>query len=276
MLEEERTAIDIHQDSRADEVGARPGEEAGAVMADPAPMDFPALRRGSEVVLFERAAGGVGASWSLSSTDVARATALFGPGGASPVVRLLRAAPGTGDRLVTERVVRTRVSGGADGRMVLAERPPSGDYCAELGLSDGAEGWVMIARSEPFAHGLGLDVDVERVRRAVVARRAVAASVSVAAPADVPERDDARLVDEVPPRLEYARPSPRAEGVMVEARLCVSGWAPPGREIDLFGQPYRVGPGGRFQFECRVDDPELLRAILAQHPPALAPRAEED
>ncbi|KXX63301.1 hypothetical protein [Marichromatium gracile] len=228
------------------------------------------------MTLFERAAGGIGASWCLASTDVARATALFGPGGASPVVRLLRTDPGAGDRLVTERVVRARVSGGAHGLMGLVERPPSGDYCAELGLSDGAEGWVMIARSEPFAHGLGLEVDIERVRRGAVARRVGAASVPIAAPADVLRPEEARLVDQAPPRLEYAQPSPCTEEVVVEARLCVSGWAPPGREIDLFGQPYRVGPGGRFQFECRVDDPELLRAILAQHPPALVPRAEED
>ncbi|GAB0148991.1 hypothetical protein McPS_17310 [Marichromatium sp. PS1] len=247
-----------------------------SLMSYPVSLDFPAPRRGSEVTLFERAAGGIGASWCLASTDVARAAALFGPGGASPVVRLLRADPGAGDRLVAERVVRARVSGGAHGLMGLVERPPSGDYCAELGLSDGAEGWVMIARSEPFAHGLGLEVDVERVRRGVVARGDVAASVSIAAPADVSRPEEARLVGQAPPRLEYAQPSPRAEDVVVEARLCVSGWAPPGREIDLFGQPYRVGPGGRFQFECRVEDPELLRAILAQHPPALASRTEED
>ena len=69
------------------------------------------------------------------------------------------------------------------------------------------------------------------------------------------------------PGLVYGRPSSTGAGLVLEAELHLRGWAAPNSQIDLFGQPYRVGPGGRFQLVLRVDDPELLRRALALHPP---------
>ncbi len=67
--------------------------------------------------------------------------------------------------------------------------------------------------------------------------------------------------------LSYGREPVRTLGVQILAELRISGQAAPGTEIDLCGQPYRVGPGGRFQLVVLVDDPELLRLALALHPP---------
>jgi len=67
--------------------------------------------------------------------------------------------------------------------------------------------------------------------------------------------------------LSYGQEPVRSMGVQILAELRISGQAVPGTEIDLFGHPYRVGPGGRFQLVVLVDDPELLRRALALHPP---------
>ncbi|NKN33417.1 hypothetical protein [Marichromatium bheemlicum] len=237
----------------------------------PLAPEFPAPWPGTEVVLFETAAGGIGASWSLAAADVARVVSLFGATGAHPRLRLLRREADGDTSLVVERVLRERAPRGT---VVLAEALPSADYHAEIGLADGAAGWVMLARSESFLHGRG--IEVERVRRRAMMRSGNVPETG-AGPVATETGEVARLsLPGVIPRLDYATPAPPAAGVVIEARLCVSGWAPPGCEIDLFGQPYRVGPGGRFQLDCVVDDPALLRAALAQHPPALPPRPEEE
>ena len=69
------------------------------------------------------------------------------------------------------------------------------------------------------------------------------------------------------PRLTYGQPAGGIGGVLVEAELRIMGQAPPGTVIDLFGHPYRIGPGGRFQFVLRIDDPTLLRRALELNPP---------
>lgn len=76
------------------------------------------------------------------------------------------------------------------------------------------------------------------------------------------------------PTLIYGQPVVPAAGLLIEAELRIQGWAAPNTQIDLFGHAYFVGPGGRFQFVLKVDDPALLRQALALHPPAelLAPR----
>ena len=68
--------------------------------------------------------------------------------------------------------------------------------------------------------------------------------------------------------LTYERPPERVNGLELEAELRVTGRAPAGSTIDLFGFPYRVGPGGRFQLYLPVTDPELLRRALEAAPPA--------
>ncbi|MFZ0789195.1 MAG: hypothetical protein WAM94_06205, partial [Chromatiaceae bacterium] len=67
--------------------------------------------------------------------------------------------------------------------------------------------------------------------------------------------------------LTYERPPERVRGLEIEAELRIHGRAEPNSTIDLFGFAYRVGPGGRFILELRVEDPDLLRRALEAAPP---------
>lgn len=78
------------------------------------------------------------------------------------------------------------------------------------------------------------------------------------------------------PTLVYGRPTATGADLVVEAELHLRGWATPNSEVDLFGHRYRVGPGGRFEFVLKVDDPALLRRALAQHPPPELGTQRED
>ncbi|MBK5964379.1 hypothetical protein CCR95_09855 [Thiocystis minor] len=69
------------------------------------------------------------------------------------------------------------------------------------------------------------------------------------------------------PTLIYGRSSPQCAELLIEAELHIHGWAAPNTEIDLFGRRYHVGPGGRFQFVVKVDEPTLLKQALMLHPP---------
>jgi hypothetical protein len=76
--------------------------------------------------------------------------------------------------------------------------------------------------------------------------------------------------------LTYERPPERAWGLELEAELRITGRAAPGSTVDLFGFPYRVGPGGRFQLSLPVTDPEILRlALEASPPPELGARRDD-
>jgi hypothetical protein len=75
--------------------------------------------------------------------------------------------------------------------------------------------------------------------------------------------------------LRYGQPTPAAESPVIEAKLVITGRAHPGLLIDLFGHPYRVGPGGRFRLVVQVEDADLIRRALAQHPPDLPDRDDE-
>jgi hypothetical protein len=76
--------------------------------------------------------------------------------------------------------------------------------------------------------------------------------------------------------LTYESPPERASGLELEAELRITGRAPPGSTVDLFGFHYRVGPGGRFQLILPVTDPELLRWALEAAPPAELTRRRDD
>ncbi|EGV31634.1 hypothetical protein ThidrDRAFT_1835 [Thiorhodococcus drewsii AZ1] len=78
------------------------------------------------------------------------------------------------------------------------------------------------------------------------------------------------------PRLDYGKPVSRGTQLLLEAELRIQGWAEPNSEIDLFGHRYLVGPGGRFQFLVKVDDPDLLRRALDLQPPPELSRPRED
>ncbi len=76
--------------------------------------------------------------------------------------------------------------------------------------------------------------------------------------------------DSEPSRLEppsYGAAPVRPGRVEIEAQLRIVGSAPPNQVLDLFGFPYRVGPGGRFQFVLPVEDLELLARALSASPP---------
>ncbi|WP_296700281.1 hypothetical protein [Thiocapsa sp. UBA6158] len=75
--------------------------------------------------------------------------------------------------------------------------------------------------------------------------------------------------------MRYGQPTPGGTELLIEAELRINGCAAPGTLIDLYGHPYRVGPGGRFQLVIRVDDPELIRRAFQLHPPDLPERPAE-
>ncbi len=67
--------------------------------------------------------------------------------------------------------------------------------------------------------------------------------------------------------LSYEQAPLRRAGLELEAQLRITGQAAPGTLVDLFGYPFRVGPGSRFQLVVRVEDPSLLRMALSLNPP---------
>lgn len=76
--------------------------------------------------------------------------------------------------------------------------------------------------------------------------------------------------------LTYESPPEQASGLELNAELRISGRAPPGSTLDLFGFRYRVGSGGRFQLLLPVTDPEVLRRALEAAPPAELTRPRDD
>lgn len=76
--------------------------------------------------------------------------------------------------------------------------------------------------------------------------------------------------------LTYESPPEQAAGLELNAELRISGRAPPGSTLDLFGFRYRVGSGGRFQLLLPVTDPEVLRRALEAAPPAELTRPRDD
>ncbi len=76
--------------------------------------------------------------------------------------------------------------------------------------------------------------------------------------------------------LTYGQAPMHAEGLLIEAELRITGQAAPGSLVDLFGFPYRVGPGGRFQLRVAVKDPALIAWALALNPPPELGLTRED
>jgi hypothetical protein len=333
---------------------------------------FPVLERGTGIVLADAADGGLRAFWRLGGDDLIPAVAGFVRDGAKPVVVLrLRRLHAGGATVVQEVDLRLRGAGG-QGERVFSVEPHPARYDAELGLSDAAGGWVMLARSNALDHAARVDVRLSRradpaaspqvstetpplagaetaaaarpaadpaplfpaplpapdalettpgiraldlsgepralheigvqgaVADADVARRyetpsvepdsgapgwtgagapaaAYTSAVSSApgedmrAPESAPRADHAGTRSPTTPMV-YGQPSPRGTELLIEAELRVNGCAAPGALIDLFGHPYRVGPGGRFQLVIRVDDPELIKRAFELHPPTLPER----
>lgn len=242
------------------------------------PLDLQATR----IVLYEAAQGDVHAHWQLASDDRMRASADFSPAEGVPAayLRVLRLDNGHDPQVYASAPLSTRGLGGR-GLMSFAIEPVSRRYRAELGLVSASGGWLLLARSNILDSAASIPL------RAVLARARAARDAAAGLPSDAPrpplstpsgaqqvtprrsgtdESSGAEVFSHLPV-LEYGRALERNAGVRVEARLCIQGSAPPNSDIDLFGHPYRVGPGGRFQLELVVDDRDLLRAALAKHPP---------
>lgn len=90
------------------------------------------------------------------------------------------------------------------------------------------------------------------------------AEPSASANPQLPLREPLPL--QIPTQI-YGRASARHPDLVIEAELRIHGWGAPNSDIDLFGQRYRIGAGGRFQLLLRVDDATLLAEALCQHPP---------
>ncbi|WP_325292160.1 hypothetical protein [Thiocapsa sp.] len=326
--------------------------------------------------------GGLCAFWHLSGDDLIPAAVGFGRDGAkaAPVLRLRR-LHGDSATQVDEIALQLRGPGGHGEQVFSVDARPA-RYDAELGLSDGSGGWVMLARSNALDHGARVDIRLEppvERREAPHAASSEAAAppatprtappqqgsaeptssparAPIGTPRVVPEQPGIRAVDvlarrreglelgpgrefgRVPDRevtpvaeipiqpdrvgqspirspdpdseapaphdavsasrgedtipgpahpaerraspsptapMRYGQPTPGGTELLIEAELRINGCAAPGTLIDLYGHPYRVGPGGRFQLVIRVDDPELIRRAFQLHPPDLPERPAE-
>jgi len=270
--------------------------DAGAVgtptrdlLASPTTLapDFPLDLRTTRLVLSEAIGGDLHAHWCLTSDDRMRASAGFAQGGGLPVPRLklLCLDQGRASEVQSTVGLGAGVLGGR-GVVAFAVEPRSRRYQVELGLVGPGGGWLLLARSNVLDSAASVSVR-QVLARARAARAKTtelggeppspSGSPSGIVPSATPPSRNApnSLAVSRIPVLDYA-PTAGASEVHIEARLCLHGWAPPNTEIDLFGHAYRVGPGGRFQLELMVDDADLLREALRQHPPAQLRLKRED
>jgi hypothetical protein len=359
----------------------RPRHDEHGLMRSRLAPRFPRLDRGTQLVLIDGAPGQLRVFWNLASDDLLPAAAGFrhANGGVPKPVLRVRRISGPRAGLVSEVPVRlVGPSGQGDQRVDVGSEPAR--YTVELGLSDGAGGWLMLARSN--ALDLGAQIGISLPSRTEARADAANAALSVAptgpqpvlpashggssvperrkppiqmppppgvpplvlgvhgpiesgSPEDPrptavfdskdaplytgPESDDASggwsragpgdataalgetlpAVGDAPdtgssdgarssdraasPRVRpsptapmiYGQVTPRAGTLIIEAELRVNGCAAPGSRIDLFGVPFRVGPGGRFQVSIRVEDPTLIRRAFELNPPQL-PQRDDD
>jgi len=231
--------------------------------------------------------------WRLRADEIVGHGACFPRSDGAPqaVLRLGRVNAGSGSEQVrTQTLHLSGLSGSGEVAFQVGKGP--GLFEAELGLVNPEGGWLLLARSNRLQQvpglgleslrppppgldwdcvaGLGPEGQGEPGERAGECHRPPDDSgvTSGASQAD-PERAAppvTTLMHPIP-SLNYADPTPATIGLVITAELHLQGWSTPNTVIDLFGHRYRVGAGGRFQLSVRVDDPELIRRALAQHPP---------
>lgn len=122
---------------------------------------FPLDESGTGVVLYVASAGRMRVHWSLERDDFEQAAASFPVNGQRPaaVLRLRRDRAGGGTELVDERPLGAGARDGA-GEVVFSLLRDHGLYRAELGLTDGGGGWLMLARSNGHYNAVGVGLDV--------------------------------------------------------------------------------------------------------------------
>ncbi len=130
---------------------------SGANLAPAFPLD----ESGTGVVLYVASAGRMRVHWSLERDDFEQAAASFPVNGQRPaaVLRLRRDRAGGGTDLVDERPLGAGTRDGA-GEAVFSLPRDHGLYRAELGLTDGGGGWLMLARSNGHYNAVGVGLDV--------------------------------------------------------------------------------------------------------------------
>lgn len=114
-------------------------------------VGFPDSVQDAHLVLYQSADGGVELRWHLDATALAHARRAFGDGPEmpSPVLRLRQLgdeAGGAASRVIAEAALTDRHMV-ADGFARYAAGAATGLLQAEIGLSTGAGGWVLVARS---------------------------------------------------------------------------------------------------------------------------------
>ncbi|SDX85347.1 hypothetical protein SAMN05421644_11613 [Allochromatium warmingii] len=243
--------------------------------ATPLVPTFPLSHAARALTLYPAASGQLCVQWRLTADTFVTQGARFPPTAGAPHAVL--------------RLGRRRINGDCEPireqALQLSGLQGSGEVCfqidddgalfeAELGLTNADGGWALLARSNQLqaAYGLGLEA-LTHPRPSAPCSRAVSiapADVNPDAcagepPADAPPLLPAIWVTAIP-LLTYADPTPTPSRVVIEVELVIRGWSAPNVELDLFGQSYRVGAGGRFQLQVRVEDAELIRRALALHP----------
>lgn len=268
---------------------------------------FPLEVHDTSLVLYAGAADDVRVRWFLRANDVARAGADFASTEGRPqlVLRLRRVHnDGQSEPAAEIRLLRARTGGEGEVRFRVG-RAGAG-FEAELGLANAAGGWLLLVRSGLFEHapGIGLPFtlctdsqapatdpapDAPDQLSALAPAAATPHQTTCFAPApprsaemipvidataaspvsaQTPDQPAEHAFDQSAiPLLVYGHPVTTASGLVLNAELRIHGQATPNTVIDLFGYPYRVGPGGRFQFTLKVDDPALLQQAVRRHPP---------
>lgn len=208
-----------------------------------------------------------------------RAAFLNADGSSALVVRLLRLGADGQAQTLAERLLRPQGLGG-EGEVSFGVGEERGPFQAELGLINPQGGWLALVRSNrleqvgtvgleqlrPPPAGLDDDLAEQAPGHPLSQVDAGCQAAAVGAPACEVAAQSLRVGGGLP-EIGYGSIAPAAYSLVIEAELRISGWGPPCVEIDLFGHPYRIGPGGRFQLSLRIDDPELIRQVLARHPP---------
>ncbi len=127
---------------------------------DLAPI-FPLDASGTGVVLYVGSPGLMRVHWFLERDDFEQAAASFPVSGRRPaaVLRLRRERPGGGADLVDERPLGAGARDGT-GESGFAVPTDHGLYRAELGLTDGEGGWLMLARSNGHYNAVGVGLNL--------------------------------------------------------------------------------------------------------------------
>lgn len=264
---------------------------------------FPLVIHTSQLVLETGAPGEILVHWHLDADEYLGVGHAFPPSGGAPIpaLRLRRLHPDGGSEAAAEvRLALTGTQG--DGEREFTVGLDAAQFEAELGLTNDDGGWMLLARSNRLAatstapppaavHTTALPLPPLATPAAPQPDAAPAPKLTPASLSELalelsfdphldPPLTALEPVFPLPklaqppapaapriPTLIYGRAIQRHAGLLIEAELRIHGSGEPNSEIDLFGQRYFIGAGGRFQLLIQVDDPALLTQALLQHPP---------